>query len=221
MHTVEPIQWTSAGVVMLDQLKLPSEVVYHTYTDYRDVAKAIKTMIIRGAPAIGVAAAMGIALGVQRSEAKTLDELRAEFPVICDTLAQHPPHRRGSLLGHHALRSADSKNWRCAASRNGAGGLEANSRGDGAGSAASSRRAPRRRSRDRKIWRRAHAQIRPRHDSMQCRRARHRRNRHCTGCDPRGDRRRRTRSKSSFPKRARFFKARASLPGNCTKTASR
>ena len=91
MHTVEPIQWTSAGVVMLDQLKLPSEVVHYTYTDYRHVAKAIKTMIIRGAPAIGVAAAMGIALGVQRSEAITLDDLRAEFPVICETLANTRP----------------------------------------------------------------------------------------------------------------------------------
>src|SRR5208282_250386 len=91
LHTVEPIQWTAAGVVILDQLKLPSEVVHYTYTDYRDVAKAIKTMIIRGAPAIGVAAAMGIALGVQRSQAKTLDDLRAEFPVICETLANPRP----------------------------------------------------------------------------------------------------------------------------------
>src|SRR3984885_8580621 len=76
---------------MLDQLKLPSQVVHHTYTDYPDVAKAIKTMIIRGAPAIGGAAAMGIALGVQHSEAKTLEELRAEFPVICETLAHTRP----------------------------------------------------------------------------------------------------------------------------------
>lgn len=91
LHTVEPIQWTSAGVVMLDQLKLPGEVVYHTYTDYREVANAIKNMVIRGAPAIGVAAAMGIALGVQHSQAKSLDELRAEFPVICKTLAETRP----------------------------------------------------------------------------------------------------------------------------------
>src|ERR1700733_3221877 len=87
LHTVEPIQWTAEGVVILDQLKLPGEVVYHTYTDYRDVAHAIKTMIIRGAPAIGVAAAMGVAIGVQRSKAKTLGELQAEFPIICDALA--------------------------------------------------------------------------------------------------------------------------------------
>jgi methylthioribose-1-phosphate isomerase len=86
VHTVEPIRWTREGVVMLDQRRLPGEVVHHTYTDYRDVAKAIKDMVIRGAPAIGVAAAMGIALGVEKSQAKTLDELKAEFGVICDTL---------------------------------------------------------------------------------------------------------------------------------------
>jgi len=77
--------------VILDQLKLPGEVVYHTYTDYREVALAIKTMIIRGAPAIGVAAAMGIALGVQHSRAGTVEELRSEFPVICETLATTRP----------------------------------------------------------------------------------------------------------------------------------
>jgi methylthioribose-1-phosphate isomerase len=86
-HTVEPIRWTADGVVILDQLRLPGEVVYHTYTDYREVAQAIKAMIIRGAPAIGVAAAMGIALGVQHSQARNLEELRSEFPAICETLA--------------------------------------------------------------------------------------------------------------------------------------
>jgi methylthioribose-1-phosphate isomerase len=91
LHTVEPIRWTADGVVILDQLKLPGEVVYHTYTDYRDVARAIKTMIIRGAPAIGVAAAMGVALGVQHSRAQTLEELNAEFPLICETLASTRP----------------------------------------------------------------------------------------------------------------------------------
>jgi methylthioribose-1-phosphate isomerase len=88
---VEPIRWTKDGVVMLDQRRLPGEVIYHTYTDYRDVARAIKDMVIRGAPAIGVAAAMGVALGVQRSRARTLEELRAEFATICDTLAKTRP----------------------------------------------------------------------------------------------------------------------------------
>jgi methylthioribose-1-phosphate isomerase len=76
---------------MLDQRRLPGEVIYHTYTDYRDVAKAIKDMVIRGAPAIGVAAAMGVAIGVERSTAKSLEELRAEFAIICDTLARTRP----------------------------------------------------------------------------------------------------------------------------------
>jgi methylthioribose-1-phosphate isomerase len=91
LHHVEPIRWTSEGVVILDQLRLPREVVYHTYTDYRGVANAIKDMIIRGAPAIGVAASMGIAIGVQRSEAKSLPELRTEFTAICETLARTRP----------------------------------------------------------------------------------------------------------------------------------
>jgi methylthioribose-1-phosphate isomerase len=91
LHNVEPIRWTPEGVIILDQLRLPREVTYHTYTDYRDVAKAIKDMIIRGAPAIGVAAAMGVALGVEHSYAKTLPELRAEFATICDTLAHTRP----------------------------------------------------------------------------------------------------------------------------------
>jgi methylthioribose-1-phosphate isomerase len=91
LRNVEPIRWTDDGVVMLDQRRLPAEVVYHTYTDYRDVAKAIKDMEIRGAPAIGIAAGMGVAVGVQHSKASTLPELRAEFAAICDTLARTRP----------------------------------------------------------------------------------------------------------------------------------
>src|SRR5271156_1589074 len=123
LHTVEPIQWTPAGVVMLDQLKLPAEVVHHTYTDYRDVAKAIKTMIIRGAPAIGVAAAMGIALGVQRSAAKTLEDLRADFPVICETLAHTRP-TAVDLFWAIARLKRRFEELALAASRNGTAGLD-------------------------------------------------------------------------------------------------
>jgi methylthioribose-1-phosphate isomerase len=91
MRVAKPIEWTASGVVILDQRRLPVEVVHHTYTDYREVARAIQEMIIRGAPAIGVAAAMGVALGVLHSPAKSLDDLRAEFPVICETLARTRP----------------------------------------------------------------------------------------------------------------------------------
>ncbi len=79
------------GCGHLDQRRLPAEVIRHTYTDYREVAAAIKDMVIRGAPAIGVAAAMGVALGVERSSARTPEELRAEFPGICQTIARTRP----------------------------------------------------------------------------------------------------------------------------------
>jgi len=88
---VQPIEWTPAGVVMIDQRRLPAELVHNTYTDYQGVAGAIRDMVIRGAPAIGVAAAMGIALGVQHSKARSVAELRAEFPAICEALARTRP----------------------------------------------------------------------------------------------------------------------------------
>jgi len=83
---LETIEWTPQGVVMLDQTLLPSQVKYETCTSYTEVANAIKTMIIRGAPAIGVAAAMGVAIGVQKS-----NDPDADFATICDTLAATRP----------------------------------------------------------------------------------------------------------------------------------
>ena len=82
---VETIEWTSAGVVMIDQTKLPREEVYVTCTNYREVADSIRDMIIRGAPAIGVAAAMGVALGMQEAETE------AQLDEICETLAKTRP----------------------------------------------------------------------------------------------------------------------------------
>ncbi|GAC1625190.1 MAG: S-methyl-5-thioribose-1-phosphate isomerase [Candidatus Acidiferrum sp.] len=91
MYIAQPIEWTEKGVMMLDQRRLPAEEVSHIYTDYRDVAKAIREMVIRGAPAIGVAAAMGIALGVQKSSASSSAALRTEFKQICELMAQTRP----------------------------------------------------------------------------------------------------------------------------------
>lgn len=81
---VETLEWTDAGVVMIDQTRLPRETVFVTCTDYREVATAIKDMIIRGAPAIGVAAAMGIAIGVQKEDLSAFDE-------ICETIRKTRP----------------------------------------------------------------------------------------------------------------------------------
>ena len=91
MYVAQPIEWTDRGVVMLDQRRLPAEEVHYTYTDYREVAAAIREMVIRGAPAIGVAAAMGAALGVLHSPAKTIEALRSEFSQMCDVLAKTRP----------------------------------------------------------------------------------------------------------------------------------
>jgi methylthioribose-1-phosphate isomerase len=91
MYIAQPIEWTDRGVVMLDQRLLPTEEVHYTYTNYREVASAITDMVIRGAPAIGVAAAMGVAIGVLHSKAKTVDELRPEFDEICSVLAKTRP----------------------------------------------------------------------------------------------------------------------------------
>jgi len=91
MYVAQPIEWTDEGVVMLDQRRLPAEEISHTYTDYRGVAKAIQEMVIRGAPAIGVAAAMGVAIGVLKSSATSVEALKAEFPEICDALAKTRP----------------------------------------------------------------------------------------------------------------------------------
>jgi methylthioribose-1-phosphate isomerase len=88
---IRTIEWTDDGVVMLDQRALPGEEIYHTYKDYREVAEAIRSMVIRGAPAIGVAAAMGIALGVLRSDAKGCADLDPEFEAICNTIAATRP----------------------------------------------------------------------------------------------------------------------------------
>ena len=85
-QTVETIEWTPEGVVMIDQTRLPRVTEYVTCRSYRDVADAIRTMIIRGAPAIGVAAAMGVALGALHE-----DDLETAMPVICDTLAKTRP----------------------------------------------------------------------------------------------------------------------------------
>ena len=91
MYVAQPIEWTDRGVVMLDQRMLPAEEISYTFTSYREVAKAIRDMVIRGAPAIGVAAAMGAALGVLHSSATSVEALREEFPEICETLAKTRP----------------------------------------------------------------------------------------------------------------------------------
>jgi methylthioribose-1-phosphate isomerase len=85
------IDWKDDTVVMIDQRKLPAVEVYVTCRTAAEVAKAIKTMVIRGAPAIGVAAAMGIALGMRRSSATGTKQFTTEFQRLCDLMAATRP----------------------------------------------------------------------------------------------------------------------------------
>jgi methylthioribose-1-phosphate isomerase len=78
-------------VVMIDQRKLPAEEIYVRCTTAAEVARAIKTMVIRGAPAIGVAAALGIALGMRRSTATGTQKFAAEFYKVCELMASTRP----------------------------------------------------------------------------------------------------------------------------------
>lgn len=88
---VPTIEWKSGMVSMLDQTKLPIEVVYFDCKTYQDVAKGIKDLIIRGAPAIGVAAAMGIALGVKEIKANDFAGFYSEMERICSHLGSTRP----------------------------------------------------------------------------------------------------------------------------------
>jgi methylthioribose-1-phosphate isomerase len=91
VDTIKTIEWKDNRVIILDQRRLPTEEVYNTYEDYLGVAHAIKNMVIRGAPAIGVAAAMGAALGAQGIGVTTFDAFYEKFVTICQRLAGTRP----------------------------------------------------------------------------------------------------------------------------------
>jgi methylthioribose-1-phosphate isomerase len=88
---IQTLEWTDDGVRFIDQTKLPMEETYVTCTTHEQVADVIRTMVVRGAPAIGVAAAMGIALGAKNSTADSVGELKRELDQICDLIGKTRP----------------------------------------------------------------------------------------------------------------------------------
>src|SRR5438552_16646420 len=97
---VRTIEWRNGRVVMLDQRLLPTREVYRVYSNHREVARAIKDMVVRGAPAIGVAAAMGIALG-----ARTLrSDLGRELDRLCRSFAATRPTAADIVLALERMR---------------------------------------------------------------------------------------------------------------------
>ncbi|SVD55464.1 uncharacterized protein METZ01_LOCUS408318, partial [marine metagenome] len=77
--TLRTIEWKNNSVVMIDQTKLPSELVFVKYTDYNDVAEAIRTLVVRGAPAIGVSGAFGMALAALQSSSESVESLLSDL----------------------------------------------------------------------------------------------------------------------------------------------
>jgi methylthioribose-1-phosphate isomerase len=88
---INTLEWTEQGISFIDQTKLPTEEVYVVCTTYQQVADVIRNMVVRGAPAIGVAAGMGIALGIKNSKAETVGELKKEFDQICKVIGETRP----------------------------------------------------------------------------------------------------------------------------------
>ena len=202
---METIQWTDAGVVMIDQSRLPREQEFVTCRTYQEVADAIKTMVIRGAPAIGVAAAMGVALGVQEG---------ADFETVCKTLAATRPTAVNLFWGIERMRKLYDAAARCIRARK--------------SSAAWFEEAQQIRLEDIAICQaigrhgeRAGARRQDRADALQRGRARDGGIRHGAGRDPRRRRAPARRSTSSPTKPGRSCKARGSPPGSCSRTGSR
>jgi methylthioribose-1-phosphate isomerase len=88
---IQTLEWTDHGVVFIDQTKLPTEEVFVTCTTHQQVADVIRNMVVRGAPAIGVSAAMGIALGINNSKAENVADLKKDFHEIAKTIGETRP----------------------------------------------------------------------------------------------------------------------------------
>ena len=102
------IKWDDGKVIMIDQRKLPGEEVYVECTDYEQMAEAIEKMIIRGAPAIGIAAAFGVAVGIQGLENK--DSVQQDFDRIYERLEKTRPTARNLFWALERMRDVFLKN---------------------------------------------------------------------------------------------------------------
>ena len=89
--TLKTIEWKDNSVIMIDQTKLPNSLEYVTYTDYNQVASAIRTLVVRGAPAIGVSGAFGLALAALQSNAKEKDQLIQDLEIAKKILFETRP----------------------------------------------------------------------------------------------------------------------------------
>jgi len=101
---IQTLEWTDQGVRFIDQTKLPTDETYVTCKTHEQVADVIRNMVVRGAPAIGVAAAMGIALAVKNSEAETAEDLKRDVDQACDVLGKTRPTAVNLFWAIHRMR---------------------------------------------------------------------------------------------------------------------
>ena len=190
------------AVVMIDQRKLPAEEIYVRCKTAAEVARAIKTMVIRGAPAIGVAAAMGIALGMRKSKATGTQKFAAEFYKMCELMAGTRPTAVNLFWAIERMKRVVRRRRR--------GGRVGRSDQGAARprSAADSRRGRRQLPRDGRVRRRGRAGRRADPDALQRRRAGDRRLRHGARRHSRRGRARQAASPSSPTRRGRSCRAR-------------
>src|SRR3979409_2121910 len=88
---IKTVEWTTEGVRMLDQRLLPTEEKYLMLRSYEEVAEAIKKMVVRGAPALGVLAAMGLAFGASQSVGMSVADLEDDFDYMCQVMSETRP----------------------------------------------------------------------------------------------------------------------------------
>ena len=101
---IKTVEWTNQGVRFIDQRRLPTEEVYEVCKSYEEVAAAIRDMTVRGAPAIGVAAAMGVALGMQQSTATDMAGFRAHFDRVAKVIGETRPTAVNLFWGIRRMR---------------------------------------------------------------------------------------------------------------------
>src|ERR687893_275526 len=103
---IKTVEWTDEGVRMLDQRLLPNEEMYLMLRSAEEVAEAIKDMAVRGAPAIGVSAALGLAVGIKQAVATNAADLRYDFDYMCDLMSRTRPTAVNLFWGIERMRRA-------------------------------------------------------------------------------------------------------------------
>jgi methylthioribose-1-phosphate isomerase len=106
---IKTVEWTSEGIAMLDQRLLPAEEKYLMLRSYEEVADAIRKMVVRGAPAIGISAAMGLALGANQSVGTSVADLEYDFKFMCKVMAATRPTAVNLFWAIERMRGALSK----------------------------------------------------------------------------------------------------------------